>query len=129
NDAVYVRKPGTDRAWLARGSLDVSGEVVDWLDRRILDVPAARIASVKLTADGATLTLSRSEPGDRFAVADAPPDTKLKGPAVLAEPAAALAALDLADVKPAAEHPVPDSGMAAASFTTFDGLNIDLRQF
>ncbi|TMJ59516.1 MAG: DUF4340 domain-containing protein, partial [Alphaproteobacteria bacterium] len=48
NDAVYVRKPGNDRAWLARGSLDVSGEVIDWLDRRILDIPTVRIASVKL---------------------------------------------------------------------------------
>src|SRR3954452_25376078 len=129
NDAVYIRKPGADRAWLARGSLDVSGEIVDWLDRRILDIPAARIASVKLTGDGATLVLSRSEPGDRFAVADAPADAKFKGSALLAEPAGALAALDLADVKPAAEQPVPDSGVASASFTTFDGLNIDLRLF
>ena len=129
SDAVYIRKPGADRAWLARGSLDVSGEVVDWLDRRILDIPAARIASVKLTGDGSTLLLSRSEPGDRFAVAGAPPDTKFKGPAVLAEPAGALAALDLADVKPAAEQPVPDSGVVAASFTTFDGLTLDLRLF
>src|SRR3954471_4381002 len=57
SDAVYIRKPGTDRAWLARGPLDVSGEVVDWLDRRILDIPTTRIASVKFTADGATLVL------------------------------------------------------------------------
>ena len=129
NDAVYVRKPGIDRAWLARGSLDVSGEIVDWLDRRILDIPATRIASVKLTGDGATLVLSRAEPGDRFAVMGAPADKKLKGPAVLAEPAGALAALDLADVKPAADQPVPDGGVAAASFTTFDGLTVDLRLF
>ena len=129
NDAVYVRKPGTDRAWLARGSLDVSGDIVDWLDRRILDVPAARIASVKLTGDGATLVLSRAEPGDRFAVIGAPADKKLKAPAVLAEPAGALAALDLADVKPAADQPVPDSGVAAASFATFDGLTVDLRLY
>ena len=40
NDAVYVRKPGADRAWLARGSLDLPGDLVDWLDRRILDIPA-----------------------------------------------------------------------------------------
>jgi hypothetical protein len=129
SDAVYVRKPGTDRAWLARGSLDVSGEVVDWLDRRILDLPAARIASVRLTGDGSTLLLRRAQPNDRFAVADSPADAKFKGPAVLAEPAGALAALDLADVKPAAEQPVPDSGVAAASFTTFDGLTVDLRLF
>ncbi|MBV9967284.1 MAG: DUF4340 domain-containing protein [Alphaproteobacteria bacterium] len=130
NDAVYVRKPGIDRAWLARGALDVSDDVVQWLDRRILDIPAARIASVKLTAeDGNTLVLSRSEPGGRFAVGDAPADAKLKEPAALAEPAAALAALDLADVKPASDQPLPDSGVGTASFATFDELTIDLRVF
>ena len=127
NDAVYIRKPGVDRAWLARGSLDVGGEIVDWLDRGILDIPAGRIASITLTgSDGATLTLSRAQPAERFAVTDAPPDTKFK-PAALSEPAGALAALDLADVRPAADQPMPDSGVATASFTTFDALTIDLR--
>lgn len=127
NDAVYIRKPGVDRAWLARGSLDVGGDIVDWLDRRILDIPAGRIASITLTGDdGATLALSRAQPAERFAVADAPPDKKFK-PAALAEPAGALAALDLADVKPAADQPMPDNGVATASLTTFDGLTIDLR--
>ena len=129
NDAVYVRKPDGGRAWLARGTLDVSGEIVDWLDRRILDIPAARIASAKLTgADGATLTLSRAQPSERFSVADAAPDMKFK-PAALAGPAGALAGLDLADVKPAAEQPIPESGVDTASFTTFDGLAIDVRVF
>ena len=126
-DAVYVRKPGGGRAWLARGSLDVGGEIVDWLDRRILDIPAARIASMKFTgSNGMTLALSRTQPAERFAVEDAPADTKFKASA-LAEPAGVLAALDLADVKAAADQPVPDSGFATASFATFDGLTIDVR--
>src|SRR5258705_7081381 len=129
NDAVYVRKPGADRAWLTRGSVDVSGDIVDWLDRRILDIPVARIASVKLTGDGATLVLSRAEPGDRFAVTGAPADKKLKAPTVLAEPAGALAALDLADVKPAAAQPGPDHAATAAAFTTFDGWPFVLRPY
>jgi hypothetical protein len=129
NDAVYVRRPDGGRAWLARGSLDVSGEVVDWLDRRILDIPAARIASVQFTGtDGATFTLSRAQPSERFSVGGATPDAKFK-PAALAGPAGALAALDLADVKPAAEQPIPESGVDTASFTTFDGLTIDVRVF
>ena len=107
NDAVYLRKPGIDRAWLARGSLEVGGEIVDWLDRRILDIPAARIASIKVTGDdGAILTFGRAQPAERFAVPDAPPDTKFK---------------------PAADQPMPDSGVATASFATFDGLKIDMR--
>lgn len=129
NDAVYVRKPNGSRAWLARGSLDVTGEIVDWLDRRILDIPAARIAAIKFAADdGTSLTLTRAQPSERFAIAEAPPDTKFKASA-LAEPAGALAAFDLADVKPAADQPLPDSGVATASFTTYDGLTIDCRVF
>jgi hypothetical protein len=48
---------------------------------------------------------------------------------VIAEPAAALAGLDLDDVKPAADLPVPQSGVASASFTNFDGLTVTLRLF
>jgi hypothetical protein len=138
NDGVYVRKPGDDRAWLARGSLDLAGDlaggppgaIVGWLDRRILDIPASRIAGVTLTGDDAiALMLKRDAPDGKFAVADAPPDTKLRGDAVIAEPAAALAGLDLDDVKPAADLPVPQSGVATAAFTTFDGLTVTFRLF
>jgi hypothetical protein len=130
NDGIYVRQPRVDRAWLARGSLDLSGDLLQWLDRRMLDMPAARIASVKLTGgDGVTLVLSRAKPDDKFAVAEAPADTKFKPDTVLAEPSGALAALDLADVKPRPDQPVPDSSVATAAFTTFDGLTVDLRLF
>jgi hypothetical protein len=64
NDGVYVRKPGDNRAWLARGSLDLPGgspdAIVGWLDRRILDIPASRIAAVTLTGDdGIALVFKR----------------------------------------------------------------------
>jgi hypothetical protein len=128
NDAVYVRRPVADRAWLARGALDLPDDIVGWLDRHILDIPASRVASVTLTgADGNTLALRRDAADGKFAVADAPADAKFKGDAVLAEPAGALAALALDDVKPAADLPAPQSGAAAAVFTTFDGLTLTLR--
>ncbi len=130
NDAVYVRRPGEDRAWLAGGSLDLAGDVISWLDRRIVDIPDKRIASVKFTGeDGATLTLSRTAPEEDFTVVDAPPDTHFKAPPLIAELAAALENFDLEDVKPAAELPVPDRGVATASFTTFDGLTVEVFVF
>src|SRR4051794_14555858 len=59
-DGVYVRRPGENGTWLARGSLNVSGEPIEWLDRRILDIKEQRIAAVTLTDEnGATLTLKR----------------------------------------------------------------------
>ncbi len=135
NDAVYVRKPGEDRTWLARGSLDLPGDIAGWLDRRILDIAGSRIASVTLTgSDGTALVLRRDAPDGKFAVAEAPADAKfanakLKGDAALAAPAGALAGLDLDDVKPSAELPVPPSGVATASFATFDGLAVNVRLF
>ncbi|HKS89405.1 MAG TPA: DUF4340 domain-containing protein, partial [Stellaceae bacterium] len=125
---VYVRKPGSDQAWLARGALDVSGAIADWLDRLIVDVPASRIVSVALTgADGAALVLRRDAPGGGFTVADAPAEAKFKDETALQAPAAALADLELDDVRPAAVLPVPEGGVARAVFTTADGLTVTLR--
>jgi uncharacterized protein DUF4340 len=128
NDGVYVRKPGDARAWLARGSLEFSGQLSSWLDRRILDIPEKRIAKVTLTeTDGSKLVLERPGPEAKFAVADAPADAKFKSDTATGEPAMMLETLDLDDVKPAAEMPVPDKDVVTGAFTTFDGLTVDLR--
>jgi hypothetical protein len=127
-DGVYVRRPGENATWLARGSLNVSGEPVEWLDRRIVDIKEQRIAAVTLTDEnGATLILKRAAADAPFAVEGAPQDSKFKPPPVLAEPAAALRDLELLDVKPAADLAMPDKGIATAQYTTFDGLTVTVR--
>ena len=109
DDGVYVRKPGDPQSWLARGSLDFSDEMANWLDRKIVDIPDKRIAKVSLIQpDGSTLVLSRAGPSAKFAVAGAPANAKYKDEAVLAEPAMALETLDLDDVQPTAKLRVPD---------------------
>src|SRR5271165_7694780 len=129
-DGVYVRKPGDAQAWLARGSLEFSDQMSSWLDRRVLDIPEKRIATVTLIqADGTKLVLSRSAPDAKFAVEDIPADAKFKSETATGEPATALETLDLDDVKPAAEMPVPDKDLVTAAYTTFDGLTIDIRLF
>jgi Domain of unknown function (DUF4340) len=128
NDGVYLRKSGDAQVWLARGSLDPSGEMSSWLERRILDIPESRIAKVTLTqADGTKLVISRPAADAKFAVEDAPADAKFKSETTIAGPAMALESLDLDDVKPATELPVPDKDVVTAAFTTFDGLTVDVR--
>jgi Domain of unknown function (DUF4340) len=128
NDGVYLRKPGDAQAWLARGSLDPSGEPSSWLDRQILDISEKKIAKIILTQpDGTKLAISRSTPDAKFAVEDAPADTKFKSETTTSGPAAALETLDLENVKPAAELSVPDRDVVTASFTTFDGMTVNLR--
>jgi len=129
NDAVYVRRPGAGQAWLARGSLDLPADIAGWLDRRILDIPSTRVTTVRLTGDdGAELELKRDS-GGKFAVADAPPDSKFKADPVLGAPAGALVDLELDDVRPSTELPAPGNGAASAIFTTSDGLTVALRVF
>ena len=127
-DGVYIRRPDETRTWLARGSLDLSAEPVDWLDRHILSVPQTRIAAMTLTDEtGTALTLRRNAAADPFTVENPPDGAKLKPPPVVAEPAGALQDLELVDVKPAAELAIPDTGVAKATYTTFDGLELTLR--
>jgi len=128
NDGVYIRKPGEAQAWLARGTLDPSGEPASWLDRQILDISEKKITKVTLTqADGSKLVISRAAPDAKFAVEDAPADTKFKSESTTSGPATALETLDLDDVRPAGELPVPDKDVVTASFTTFDGVTVDVR--
>jgi hypothetical protein len=129
-DAVYVRQPDAARAWLAAGSLELSGAMSSWLDRHILDIPEKRIAAVSLVAaDGSKLAVKRDKPEDKFAVEDLPADAKLKQEDAAGEPAGALDGLELDDVEPAERMPVPESGVITASFATFDGLKVELRLF
>lgn len=130
NDGVYMRRPGDSQAWLARGSLDPSGEPSSWLDRRILDISEKQIAKVALTQpDGAKLVISRSSPAEKFTVEDAPADAKFKSETTTSGPATALETLDLDDVKPHGELAVPEKEVTNASFTTFDGLAVEIRMF
>lgn len=125
---VYVRKPGTDQAWLARGSFDLTGGTLSWLDRGIVNIPPLRVASVVLTtADGNAATVARGSADQPFAIDTPPQNAQPKDDAALAAPAGALDSLTLDDVKPAAELPIPQDGVATAAFTTFDGLIVGLR--
>ena len=130
NDGVYVRKPGDRQSWLARGSLDFSDMPANWLDRGIVDLANSRVAKVSLTQpDGSTLVLDRAGPKAKFAVVGAPANAKYKDETALGEPAMALESLDLDDVQPAAKLPVPATGVTAATYTTFDGLQVDVKLF
>jgi hypothetical protein len=128
NDGVYLRKPGEAQSWLARGTLDPSGDPASWLDRQIIDISEKKIAKVTLSqADGSELVISRSAPEEKFAVEGAPADAKFKSETTTSGPATALETLDLDDVKPRDELPLPDKDVVTASFTTFEGLTVDMR--
>jgi Domain of unknown function (DUF4340) len=125
NDGIYVRIPGNPQTWLARGNLDIDSDIVQWLDRRIVDIDDKRVKQAVLARpDGATLTISRDKPEDKFALKELPADRKLKSDTTLVEPAAVLQAFDLTDIKATKDVTFPADAIAKGTFTTFDGLTV-----
>jgi hypothetical protein len=128
NDGVYVRLPNEPRSWLARGTLDLDSDIAQWLDRRIVDVNEKRTKEAVLQQpDGTKLVITRDKPEDKFAVKDLPANRKLKSDTSMVEPATALQAFDLTDVKAASDAGFPKDGLNAATYTTFDGLSIKVE--
>ena len=125
NDGVYFRLDGQTQSWLAKGTLDLDTDIVQWLDRRIADIPETRIKQATIQqADGTKIVISRDKPADKFALKDLPADRKLKSDSSLVEPATALQGFDLTDVKRAQDLAFPKEGLAVATYATFDGLSI-----
>jgi hypothetical protein len=129
-DGLYIRRPGDAQSWLAKGTIELQPDAKDWLDKKVVNVPAARVKSVTLTQpDGAKVVLQREKAEDKFAVADAPADAKMKSDYTVSEPGSTLDNLELTDVQPEASLPVPSDGLFQAEIATFDGLTVKVRVF
>jgi Domain of unknown function (DUF4340) len=127
-DGVYLRLPNDARSWLARGTLDLDSDIVQWLDRRIVDIGEKRTKEAVLQQpDGTALTIDRDTPEDKFAIKGLPAKRKLKSDTGMVEPATALQAFDLTDVKAASEAAFPKDGLSTATYTTFDGLAVKVE--
>ena len=58
-EEVYVRRPDDNQTWLAEGSLQVDADPQLWLDRDIMNIDHARIASVVVTRGDTPLEFAR----------------------------------------------------------------------
>ena len=58
-EQVYVRRPDDNQTWLAEGSLQADADPQLWLERDIMNIDHARIASVAVTHGDETLELAR----------------------------------------------------------------------
>lgn len=117
---VYVRRPDEKQTWLAEGKLDVDTDALTWLDRDLMDIKPARIASVTVTHGDAQLKLVRA--GDKLTMQDPADHPKLDDEHV-DDVQRALELLSLEDVRPDKDAPTGDA-LGTAVFTTDDGLSI-----
>jgi Domain of unknown function (DUF4340) len=121
-DAIYIRKPEDERAWLAQPAFDVPGDAMGWIDHKIIDIDPDKIKSLTLTpAGGKPLVLERGKPEDPLAIRDLPKDATTRSDTPGSDIAAGFRYLDLLDVRPAAE--VTGAVSATVEVVSFDGFD------
>ncbi len=124
-DQVYVRRPGETQTWLAEGSLQVDADPQLWLDRDLMNIDHARIASVVVHRGGAELDFTAR---DGRLLLTAPANAPKLDDYKLEDLDRGLELLTFEDVAPdrdAVAHKV-GAPIGTAVFTTTDGLAVQV---
>lgn len=126
-EAIYIRRPGETRTWLAEGSLRIDTDPLLWVEREVLDVKRQRVARVTTRREGAEpVTVVRADPAaEQAGVADAPAGFRPEQHKV-DDPPRALEWFSFNDVRPAAELAGAET-VGEARYVTFDGLRLTIR--
>jgi hypothetical protein len=123
-EQVFVRRPDDNQTWLAEGSLQVDADPQLWLDRDIMNIDHARIATVAVTDGDTKLELARD--GQKLVMkqpADHPPLDDYK----LDDANRALELLTFQDVQ-TDKQPVGDK-IGQSVYTTNDGVAVTATVF
>lgn len=128
---TYVRRSDAAQSLLVDTTLTVDTDPLDWLDRRVLDIPAERIQQVTIRQpDGATLTVRKDTPeAANYTLVDLPAGREPGSALAVDQVAGALADVQLDDVTPASALSPAEGASVNAEFRTFDGLVITARAF
>jgi hypothetical protein len=131
DEGIYFRRPTEEKAWLARGKLELSRDILDWLDQTLVDVKVDRVRRVHTrTADGKEIIISRNAASTKgFTLENLPDAAKLKDNAdtTLIDLASALKEMELRDIAPESEKAFPADKTFMATYQTFKGLTVILK--
>ena len=123
---TFVRRAGEPVSYLVNGDLVPEKEASNWLNKTILDVPAAQVRRVTISApDGAVLSAEKADPNAfNYSVIDLPKGAQLSSESAANLLAGVLASLTLEDVIPAGEA-APDLQSWKATYTSYEGLVVE----
>ncbi len=128
DDAIglFVRKAGDKQSWLVKSPAEIKTNATDWMDKNVVAIASARIASVTVEpASGPAYTVSRATPKDEsFAVTPLPKGRELVYAGAGDSAAATLADFAFDDIKPAMS--VDFASAAHMTLRSFDGLILTL---
>ncbi len=126
-EAIYIRRPGENRTFLAEGSLRTDTDPMLWVDREILDIRRQRVATATTAREGAAaLTVQRRSPDLEAAEVAGAPEGFRADQAKIDDLPRALEYLTFNDVRPAATV-TSGTPLGEARFTTFDAITVTFR--
>lgn len=125
-EAIYVRRPGENQAWLAEGRLPVDADGALWLNRDIANLPRDRIRKVEIVRAGEMpITLTRTGDPDGRLLITLPGDAPAAEEGALDEVGRAFEFLTFTDVR--AEAGLPGERIGQSRFELTDNLAITVR--
>lgn len=134
---LFVRKPGEDQTWLAKGEVSASASVTEWLERDLLKLESDRVRSAAVSFGGpiaetvSGYTASRTEATASSFELDALPEGKeVSSPWLVSSVARVPGNLRFDDVQAADGFEVPeDTESADLSWETFDGVQLQAKAY
>jgi len=119
---AYVRKPQTNETWLTNGKLDISSDVLAWVEQNLLDIADDRIFDTRLEhPDGKVVSITRAKGEKDFTVLDVPKDKKAKSGYFVNQIGTILSKLTIENVKARQGFTFPDTAIKT-TIRTYDGL-------
>ena len=119
---AYVRKPQTNETWQTSGKLDISSDVVAWVEQNLLDIADDRIFDTRLDhPDGKVVSITRAKGEKDFTVLDVPKDKQTKSGYFVNQIGTILSNLTIENVKARQGFTFPDTAIKT-TIRTYDGL-------
>jgi len=119
---VYVRKPGANETWLASGVLQISSDVIEWIEQNLVDVADDRILDTRIEhPDGSVLAISRTKGAEDFTVTEIPEGKESRSAYFINQIGSILSNLTVENVKAREGFVFPDTA-TKTTVRTYDGL-------
>jgi hypothetical protein len=132
--SVYIRRTGEAQSYLAEGQVEAPGQPSGWMDTKLVELPASRVASVSVHhPDGEVVHATKGTPDQlNFAVLDVPQGRELRSPGAADPLGAGLAYVNFEDVAPAGSIDLSGKDESVkpgpvAEFRTFEGQVLTLQ--
>lgn len=128
-ESLYVRRPDEDRAWLAKGKVEMPHNRIGWVNNEVLvvDLPRIQHATLNTPAKGPRVHVFKKTKDERdFTIEGMPANHEVKDIFGAEDVARVVQQLSFEDVRPADKLKIDTAAQPWAEFVTFDGLKIDL---